>query len=329
MIHLITGPPGNGKTLYALNYVKNMAEKENRPVFYNGIPELKLPWHELENPEKWFDLQAGAIIVIDECQRIFRPRANGSAVPQFVSELETHRHKGFDVVLITQHPMLIDQNVRRLVGRHFHAVRIFGMAAANIHEWGQANLNCDKTRTGSTQHKFVYPKETYGWYKSAEVHTHKARIPPYLFVLGAVPVIIALLVWYFYSWQQKRVSPQESLPVAEQKQDIKTAQIGQPRPAEKLDYIASHVPEIEGLPHTAPRYLEVAKPVSVPYPAACVEVSKTGACKCYTNQGSNIQNMPQGLCRNIVANGLFLDFVGGAEPQPQQTQSPVQAAPVS
>ena len=137
MISLITGQPGAGKTLYALNFVKTRAEKENRPVYYSGISDLKLPWLELDKGEDWHGVPEGSIVVIDECQRVFRPRVNGAAVPEHVSKLETHRHSGIDLVLITQHPMLADNNVRRLVGQHFHVVRAFGTKKATVHEWGE------------------------------------------------------------------------------------------------------------------------------------------------------------------------------------------------
>ena len=47
MITLITGLPGNGKTLYALQYVADLAKRENRPVWYHNITGLsaELGWH--------------------------------------------------------------------------------------------------------------------------------------------------------------------------------------------------------------------------------------------------------------------------------------------
>jgi len=68
MIYIHTGQPGAGKTLFTLQHVKRRAESENRTVFYNGIPELNIPeWQEFTDAEKWHELPAGAIIVIDEC----------------------------------------------------------------------------------------------------------------------------------------------------------------------------------------------------------------------------------------------------------------------
>jgi zona occludens toxin (predicted ATPase) len=142
VIILITGVPGSGKTLYTLHQVKTRVEAENarfeaegkppREVHYSGIADLKLPWIELEDPTKWNTLPPGSIIVIDECQRVFRPRGSGATVPPYIADLETHRHKGYDIYLITQHAMLVDQNIRRLVGKHQHIVRKFGISAATL-----------------------------------------------------------------------------------------------------------------------------------------------------------------------------------------------------
>jgi len=155
MIYLITGVPGSGKTLYAVSTLvqKLAAEKivgkdgkeTTRRVVVDGIPDLVMP-HEMMAPlpepdtftvvngggPKVGDLQPregngvwnwyewckpGDVIVIDEVQRHWRPRGMGSKVPPEIAALETHRHKGVDFVIVTQNPMLIDGNARRLVGR--------------------------------------------------------------------------------------------------------------------------------------------------------------------------------------------------------------------
>ena len=78
---------------------------KNRPLFVDGIPDLKIEHFSLpENCDMttWHEwVPTGAILVIDECQRIFRPRSAGSKVPEFVAQLETHRHKGIDFFLMT------------------------------------------------------------------------------------------------------------------------------------------------------------------------------------------------------------------------------------
>ena len=70
-------------------------------------------------------------------------------------------------------------------------------------------------------------------------------------------------------------------------------------------YVATYVPRIDGLPHTAPRYDEVTKPTIAPYPAACISMGDK--CKCYTQQGTLLPP-DKNLCTQIVANGFFQDW---------------------
>lgn len=122
MISLITGLPGAGKTSLMVHMLMTRTDLQNRPLFVDGIPELKIPTMTIpdgETMETWHEwAPTGAVLVIDEAQRIFRPRPAGSKVPPHIQELETHRHKGIDIFVLTQHPRLIDVNLRSLIGEH-------------------------------------------------------------------------------------------------------------------------------------------------------------------------------------------------------------------
>ncbi|NHQ85294.1 Zonular occludens toxin [Iodobacter sp. HSC-16F04] len=310
-IHLITGMPGAGKTLRTLQDVKLLSEKDDRQVFYSGITDLKLPWVEIE-PEKWPECPKGAIIVIDECQRVFRTRASGSAVPKHVSELETHRHKGHDIFLITQHPMLIDGNVRRLVGKHFHVMRPFGLKKATVHEFQGVRENCDKSRKDSIKHMWAYPKEIYDYYKSAELHTVKRSIPAKILF---IPVLIGLLIFcIYYSYNiiagKKKIEAANaaaSAPVEYRS----TNSPGLPSTSKdhltREQWIEQQTPRIPTLAYTAPVYDKLTEPVSVPAPQVCMQTASKG-CKCYTNQATPL-DVPQSMCENIVKNGVFIPFL--------------------
>lgn len=118
-------------------------------------------------------------------------------MPDHVAFLNTHRHHGFDITLITQHPRLIDTSARALVGKHQHFRRLFGRQVAVCYEWD----SCSDTLGGianAVMSKFSFPKKAFTWYKSAEVHTKQTfRLPKWLFipvigvVLGAVAVPFA------------------------------------------------------------------------------------------------------------------------------------------
>ena len=328
MIIVITGAPGDGKTCFALSYVPELQRKtsvagaELRAVYYSGIADLRLPWIEMEKPDEWYELPAGSIVVIDECQRLFRPRVQGGAVPRSVAELETHRHKGFDIVLITQNPMLIDVNIRRLVNVHLHVIRVFGTHRAVVHEWGE--IKNDPTTTAAKQMSlkrfFEYPKSSFALYKSAEVHTHKARIPKRMYLLVVLPFLVIGLLWWAYVRVQssglvdtmkkgelavvpgKGISHGEDLRSAQVKGDSSEGHV-----KTKLELLSERVPLLPGFPHTAPVYASITKPKVAPLPAACLYMASKG-CRCYTQQATIVGDMPEDVCMQIVAKGYFVDF---------------------
>lgn len=277
-IVLITGAPGAGKTLLTLWDVEHRRQKEDRTVYYSGIANLNLPWVEFE-AEKWNDLPDGAIIVIDECQRVLRPRFMGAKVPDYVEQFETHRHKGYDIYLITQHPMLIDNHVRRLAETHKHIMRKFGSKWATVHEWKGVKDNCDKTRKDSIASQWRYPKEVFGWYKSAELHTHTLKIPPkiLLALIGLVCLFVFGGYWYYTRVHTASKGVGVTAPstivagsgvqsnaavVVPVKAVVSSGQSAQA-------YLSPFEPRVVGLPWTAPRYDELTTAKQVPVIRGC------------------------------------------------------------
>jgi zona occludens toxin len=325
MIDLITGLPGNCKTLYTIAWLKEEAAKENRPVYYSGIPltdegKQKLGWTEIE-PEKWMEAPPKSIVVIDECQRIFRNRSINTVPPKFVSDLETHRHLGIDLVFITQHPMLIDPAVRRLTGRHRHCVRQWGMESSTIHEWGSVREDCDKParRGDSIKHIWKFNKEIYPLYKSAELHTVKRNIPWKVKLLLLLPFVLAAIVYRGYVSIKEKTqaanAPEHAVSAPGTPGAAKPSMGGSPAPSkpsymnaveDKKQYLYEYQPRLAGFPHTAPRYDDVTKPTTAPLPASCMATKDR--CVCYTQQATRMPDVPEETCRNIVGDGYFVDF---------------------
>lgn len=317
MITNLTGQPGNGKTLFALWYIKALAEREGREVFYSGIKDLRLPWTEIE-PEKWMDCPAGAIIVIDECQFVFAKKPNGATLPPHYEKLAVHRHNGYDIFLITQHPTLMDNFVRKLVGQHFHVVRKFGLSRATVYEWSASNPSPEKpsSQKSSISLKWAYPKSVYEYYKSAEVHTVKRSIPAKLIL--AVLFVIAVMVGGFYALDRFQSRGRKSVEVASVSPAggvgaSASAGVAGRRGADSVsdplvdarEYVFQSTPRVVGLPHTAPKYDELTEPVRVPVPAACIQVAER--CKCLTQQGTPMDVL-HGMCVEFARNGWFQDF---------------------
>ena len=154
MINLRTGTPGACKTLSAVEHLAKMIERwekhpdEARPVFVHGVKDLALPhapvplieWREGQNKPPvmvpdWDAMPDGSFVLVDEAQSFFPPRSSASTPPPHVAWLNTHRHRGFDIEVITQHPKLIDGSVRALVGKHQHYRRLFGGQRSYCYEW--------------------------------------------------------------------------------------------------------------------------------------------------------------------------------------------------
>jgi hypothetical protein len=321
MITLITGLPGSGKTLFTLKTVKDLAEKENRSVYYHGVPELSLDWQLMDKPEQWCDLPHGSIIVIDECQSTFRPRAASVTPPRHVAEFETHRHHGYDIFLITQHPMLLDGNVRRLTGRHYHVNRFYGFNKSTIHEFQQIRENVDKSTKGSIQNHFVYPKEVFSWYKSAELHTVKKRLPMRLFLMLILPCILIGLLWFAYTTIMGLDKVEGIEPAAENGTAAEQSNGNLPMMKPEFDvttqggYLKAYTPVIKDLPQSAPIYQEIVKPVRAPYAAACISMGSR--CQCFSQQATKI-DVSQSMCKAIVAGGQFMDFNANGEQENQE-----------
>lgn len=325
MITIVTGLPGHGKTLLTMYMVKALADKEHRPVFQSGIDGCAVPgWQEIDG-EKWYEAPAGSIVIIDEGQRIFRPRGQGQKVPKAEEELETHRHAGIDIWITTQHPMLLSANVRRLAGRHYHVMRPYGLQMANVHRWDSVKLDCDRNRKDSIEAKIKYPQEVYGWYKSAEVHTHRRAIPARL--LWGVVVPVVLVGAGYVAYNKLRPSHQQEIRAEQARPNVGSAgqpagrgpAVAQAGPAHVQtadEYVESYTPRIPGLLHTAPRYDQVLQVTQAPTIGGCI--ADEHRCLCYTQQGTRLP-VPDETCRNIVAHGWFDEY---------RRPEPVQAEPV-
>lgn len=346
MIILITGTPGSGKTLFTVAELL-AGQFKDRPLFVNGIPQLLLPHQVLsdQDVEKWheggvpgqdgqptFEVK-NAVIVVDEVQRIARPRAASQKVPDWIAALETHRHKGVDFIIITQHPQLLDVNIRRLVGRHLHVRRTFALKAAVVYEWDHCE-NPGNVKQAATR-LWRYPRAAFKLYKSSELHTKAGGRLPFVAYIAIVACLVTpFLVWKSASqllgtFAQDKTIEKVGSTVAGN--PVGTASAGQ-KDAKRVqttgELVASLRPRLNGLEHTAPYYDHLTAPKRVPVPAACVQ-SKSQGCKCYT-QDATPYAVEQSMCEDIVRGGIFLAFQEDrrADPQPGQPAGrQVDAAP--
>lgn len=329
MLKLITGTPGSGKTLNTIKMIRKETAQpakvfslfgsrsaqpvQARPVYYNGIKDLnpEFGWHELSDDEakKWHDLPSGSIIVFDEAYNLF-PNSNGKNVPEHVKLLAVHRHKGFDIYMICQKVTgQIDPFVKGLINEHHHFERVFGSTMVNHFVWGRCESSIDSRASRSdADHRIIALDSSYfGAYKSADVHTHKPRIPVKL-----AAVVFIALAYFAYAFRDgfsmSKPAPEPVQQTASQALPV-VAQ-GQPHAPIKTDELdpSQYKPRIEGLPWTAPVYDKLRQPKSYPRVAGCMIAKSTNACTCYTQQATVI-SVPDFYCRGFVTNGVFDDQI--------------------
>lgn len=318
MLKLFTGVPGAGKTLNAIKHVvEQTADKgawEGRPVYYFNIPEIAIDdWQELteERIENWYTLPPGSIIIIDECQQLYPPKDWKEGALEGIKRLDTHRHQGFDLVMITQHPKLIHASVRRMVGEHWHFDRKHGMDRSTRYIWSSCEDDPKNyhAQQNASKESIPFDKSIYKLYKSAEVHTHKRKIPKPLLLgllfLLAIP-ILALLVYLFFDLGAEPPtipdnSEEEDSSVFSNPLDRLQSVSSRPH----YDYEESLEPRIPGYPHTAPIYDNLREPVTYPKYNCLDYPSRINDCKCYSQQGTLLPTIPQSICKKIVAQGFF------------------------
>lgn len=317
-LNLITGNPGNGKTLHTLQIVEKqrleaITEKNDdgtlrypngRAVYQNGIHGLTLPWLPLEDPRKWYECPNGSIVVIDEAWRAFPMRKPGDVAPRYIEEFATHRHHGFDIYLITQHRHQIDTFVRKMVTRHIHLERKHGAEHANVWQWEkETDTNSSKRKEEALKTSWAYPKEIYNWYKSAEIHTVRKDFP-WLKFWWMPPLAVLVIVLFVYGIHRLRhmgdvtgVTPASPAGAATGPGPIVRGAIWRPGTGKPREW------DVLG---SAERYDQNYKIATVPAVAGCMQMEYGHKVTC-TCSGVAGDRLPFSTfqCMELVRNGWF------------------------
>lgn len=321
LVTIISGAPGAGKTSLAVSML--LAERERdpaRPVFVMGIPELAIA-HELVPPvDQWTQLKShpddpsisypefvfpdGALVIVDEAQNVFRGRAQGAAVPPHVAALERHRHKGLDFWLLTQHPTMIDINVRKLAGKHLHVRSHW--AGGELLEWSEASdPSSAADRAKAIRVRYKPPRKVFGLYKSASLHVKRSRrVPVALWVFLAVVGVSGVLAWRVYGRVSDAIAGKGYGEQAELSQAAPRAAGPAPSAPAGLS-LDSFKPRLNGRPESAPLYDPVRKVVAMPAVAGCV--ASRSRCTCFTEQGSDA-GLSSDECRAWLRSPPFSPF---------------------
>ncbi|MCS4511933.1 zonular occludens toxin domain-containing protein [Xylophilus ampelinus] len=341
MITIITGTPGAGKTLYAIDkLLRNMVgttikrkidgvEVEEPRIIYSNINGLLLD-HELiddsdhgglHNWHEW--AKPGALIVYDEFQKAWPPRPNGSKVPPDIQALDTHRHMGVDFILITQSVMNTDRHIHALCNRHLHVRRMGNLGLTIVYEWDHASRTLLYSKA-LAKHPFKYSKSVFELYKSAEVHTKQPKsIPPLIWVALLALAGAAYLGPTVYGRLKARING--TPPAATSSTPARTTtvtnpdgttttkttltstvpparQAGQRPPAQDMHALNNWIPRQVDKPETAPVYDHLREVVAVPRIAYTICIDDS--CKCFTQQ-KTVAEISPAACRAYIEHRPF------------------------
>lgn len=297
-ITLITAVPGSGKTLRAVWYAKQAVEA-GTSVYVCNINGIRLDGVvDFPDPTKWEDLPAGSVLIVDEAQKFFRA---GREVPSYIAAMETIRHMGIRLILITQHPTLLHGNIRALVGYHEHLVRENGKTSVTVYTRSRVidNVRSDRALAAEDKHTWAYPTDCYDLYQSAEVHTVKRTIP-YKYKRAAVLALCAALLVAGVVWKIKsNLTPeQEATPAAMAASQPPSSPASrkhqQPVIENADDYATAFHPMIPEAPFTAPAYVNreiAAQPEVYCMSSGYMERDNwiATSCTCLTEQGTRYE----------------------------------------
>lgn len=366
MLYLITGTLGTGKTSMVVDMILNNKDglfkmeaedgtKIDRPLYFchiDGLDKRKFKAHELTEEQ----LQSaplnevvpeGSVVIVDEADYTYPVRSSAQKPPPYIQTLKELRHSGFTLILMTQHPTMIDKYIRNIVVRHIHLER--KVVGTYKYEFYRCEESLSpQALAGTTKSFYKPPKEAFKYYKSASKHIKfKKKLPT---VFWVVFFLIAVLLYFGVPWFGRiyeKTNPSAKKEDVVQVADSQPVQPSAPVEAELVDLVdvpppaspsalpeaAASVPEfseayyrprVEGMPETAPIYDGIRAVSRMESVAACIKGRK--GCDCYTDFGTKVSIKPE-TCRDWAENGLPFnpyrrEGVGMAEGQNARISQP-------
>ena len=336
MIYLVTGTPGTGKTAMVVDMILNNVDGlfkmtiedgtvVDRPLYFchiDGLDAKKFKAHELSEEEIQSApldqiMPQGGVLIVDEADYTYPVRPPSQAVPPYIKTLKELRHHGFTLILMVQHPTMIDRYIRQLVGKHIHLER--KAIGTKRYEFFRCEESLNAAAfTSVVGSQYRPPKEAFKYYKSASQHIKfkKKLHPVFIMIPIGIVFMFYLGVPLFSKWfglsdnqSQKQKSEQQHAKIEEQ--DVLNVVQPPTLPQQsKFQEAAASVPEfseayyrprVEGMPETAPIYDGIRAVSRMESVAACIKGSK--GCDCYTDFGTKVSIKPE-TCRDWAENGL-------------------------
>ncbi len=227
MIICFEGTPGSGKSYEAVRKILDNL-KLGRLVYTNidgmdlqnnresiksfcGLSDYELETRLIFMPhfqvnEFWKYTKKGSLILIDEVHKWFSARDWASEKnKQFAEWASTHRHEGYDVVLITQKLEKVDSHVRSLIEWTYRYKKLNMFGSLIQQKYKRASF-CGEDTTGKPLDNklYTYDKRIFHCYKSFVAddvkelgimkHSNVLKHPVFLLI----PISLIVFVFLFF-----------------------------------------------------------------------------------------------------------------------------------
>lgn len=251
----------------------------------------------------------GAIVIVDEAQDVWPARSAGSKIPENVQWLNTHRHQGIDIFVLTQGPKLLDQNLRTLVKRHYH-IAANKMGLRTLLEWKVCADDPVKMASSAFSSIYTLDKKVYDLYESAEIHTvNKVKRSKWFYALPVIILLIPLFVGLSYKMLGSYGKKQEEPAAQESAATEQQAVLPDKTEGESVNNgnltADMFVPTLPEKPESKPIYNGVRQVRTFEYIAGCIEGGRTG-CTCYSHQGTALKEVTELMCKDYVKTACRL-----------------------
>jgi zona occludens toxin len=311
MLRLLTGRPGAGKSLWAVQYLYDELKKNRESAalgkeplrnFFSNIAGLNINGV-MPAPDDWRTTPPGSVVVYDEAHRTFsKGTKQGRAEDVRLQDLDQHRHDGYDITLITQSPAKIHQEVLDLVGEHIHFTKSPTLKASNLRVFSRVQMDpyAVTVQVGADKELWPFPQDCFKFYKSAEIHTKShtgRRIPKVYFSILAVMIVLAVLVFGSILFVRWKFGISDDSKAPESKTHSQLSDAVTPPDSKKIVFD-------EQAPLSLKFHALSVAPV-VPQVLGCIDSSR--GCRCWNQDGRQL-DLTLSACRSLVDGGLPINL---------------------
>ena len=221
MIEMLEGVPGSGKSYYAVSerllkwvragrrvYVFVDGFYLDRLALFEGVELTVLEqqitlWMTAEDVKTGLlDVEPGSAVLIDEVQTVFRSKDKTD--PQLLRWLETHRHRGIDLVLMCQQYGQVTLGVNRLVEATTKFRRLDRFGLKNRYQasvrGNPEELEVIRMFSGKYEPKLYAYYSSYASASVRETARGGSMLKSPTLIIGALGLLVAIVWFAFGGW---------------------------------------------------------------------------------------------------------------------------------